>query len=128
MGRMSRGTNTDPVVGDVYRVAPETSVTGDKHGPNKRPAAVVETTRRAVQTLTRTTHPDKNARTLPSPKNDDLDLDQDAWWSDRNQRPLARSWLSEPAKCLYLGRLPEDETRALERFWDTTVSLGRKNL
>ncbi len=128
MVRMSRGTKTDPVVGDVYHVAPETSVTGDKHGRSRRPAAVVETSKRAVHTLTRTTHPDKNARTLHSPRNVELGLDKEGWWSDMNQRPLPRTWLAEAAKCLYLGGLSEDETRDLKRFWETTVSLGRKNL
>lgn len=128
MDFMTGGTKTDPECGDVYRVSPKTSVNGDKHGSNGRPAAVVETSRRAVHALTRTTNPDRNARTLTSSKNDAIGLTKDAYWTDVNQRPLPRSALADEALCRYLGRLPGDETRALEAFWATSVALGRKNL
>lgn len=127
MALMTGGVNTDPETGDVYRVSPKTSVNGDKHGSNGRPAAVVETSQRAVHTLTRTTHPEKNARTLRSAKNDAIGLTKEGYWTDVNQRPVPRSALAKKALCRYLGRLPEDETRALASFWATTLMLGRKN-
>lgn len=128
MAFMTGGTKTDPEIGDVYRVSPKTSVNGDKHGSNGRPAAVVETTKRAVHTLTRTTHPEPNSRTLHSPRNDKIGLTKEGHWTDVNQRPLPRSALAKPTLCRYLGRLPEDEAHALEAFWATSVILGRKNL
>lgn len=49
------------------------------------------------------------------------------YWTDVNQRPVPRSALADEALCRYLGRLPEDEARALGSFWATTLMLGRKN-
>lgn len=127
MAFMTGGTKTDPECGDVYRVSPKMSANGDKHGSNGRLSGVVEVSKRSVHTLTRTTHPDKGARTLESAKNDAIGLTKDGYWTDVNQRPVPRSALADEARCRYLGRLPEDETRALGSFWATTLMLGRKN-
>lgn len=124
---MTGGTKTDPEGGDVYRVSPKMSANGDKHGAKGRLSGVVETSKRAVHTLTRTTHPERNARTLYSPKKEEIGLTKDGYWTDVNQRPVPRSALDDEALCRYLGRLPEDEARALESFWATTLLLGRKN-
>lgn len=121
-------TNTDPVEGDVYRTSPDTSASGDVHGENKRICGVVELTRRSVLTLTRTTRPEKHARKLESAKNKQMGLTKAAWWTDVNQRPLSRSWLADPARVEYLGRLPDPESRQLAEFWQMSKMLGRTNL
>lgn len=121
-------TNTAPVLGDVYRCAPNTSANGDVHGGNKRLCGTVEVLPRVITTLTRTTHPEPGARTLESDKRPEIGLTKDGYWTDHNQRPLARTWLADAAKCEYVGRLPETETVALVKFWDTAKLLGRKGL
>lgn len=121
-------TNTDPVEGDVYRTSPDTSVSGDAHGDNKRICGVVELTPRSVLTLTRTTRPEKHARKLESAENKQMGLTKAAWWTDVNQRPLARSWLADPDRVEYLGRLPEPESTKLAEFWQMSKILGRTNL
>lgn len=80
-----------------------------------------------MSTLTRTTHPEPGSRTLPSPKNPAIGLTKDGYWTDRNQRPLARRWLDDPARCKYLGLLPSAQRDALVGFWNTTKMLGRGN-
>lgn len=120
-------TNTTPVVGDVYRCAPSTSANGDVHGENGRLCGTVEVLPRVITTLTRTTHPERGARTLESGKRPEIGLTKDGYWTDHNQRPLPRSWLGDAGKCEYTGRLPKSETDALVYFWATTKLLGREN-
>lgn len=125
---MTRRTNTTPTLGDVYRTDPSTSASGDVHGDHGRLSAVVELMKRAVQTLTRTTHPQRGARKLESPRNPTIGLTKAGWWTDVNQRPLPRGWLADPQKCEYVGGLPESESTELVEFWKQSVLLGRKNL
>ena len=117
-----------PEVGDVYRAFPQTSTTGDAHGENGRPVAVVELMARVATTLTRTTHPESDARTVPSPADPELGLSKDGWWTDRHQRPMPYSWFDNPDFCTYLGRLSSETTEKLVAFWEKTIALGRKNL
>ncbi len=120
--------NASPVIGDVYRCAPSTSVNGDVHGSNGRLCGTVEVTSRSVMTLTRTRHPEPGARKLESPRHPEIGLTDEGFWTDQNQRPLARAWLSDASKCDYTGKLPESETDALVRFWEATKLLGRRCL
>lgn len=118
-------TNTVPVLGDVYRCAPSTSANGDVHGGNARLCGTVELLPRSIMTLTRTTNPERGSKTLESPRQPEIGLTKDGYWTDHNQRPLPRTWLADAAKCEYVGRLPESETDALVNFWATTKLLGR---
>jgi hypothetical protein len=76
--------------------------------------------------LSRTTHPDRDARTLESPKNPELGFTKDGYWQDRNQRPVPKSFWGTK-HFMYLGRLPTSEEAALMDFWKTTNMLGRRN-
>lgn len=117
----------DPQPGDVFRASPDTSVDGDAHGDNARPVGVVERLSRVAYCLGRSTHPEKDARTLPSPAQPNLGLHKEAHWQDRHQRPVARRyWGTE--HFVYLGRLSDSEREALAKFWTTTNLLGRKGL
>ena len=126
-GHISTTTKPEPEVGDAYRCSPKTSVNGDAHGDNKRICGVVEVMPRSVVALTRTTHPEGDARTVESPKGSVPGFTKDAWWTDRNQRPLVRAWLRDGDLCEYLGRLPQGEKEELLRFWETTKMLGLAN-
>lgn len=128
MVSMTGGVKEDPETGDVYRVSPRMSANGDRHGPHARPCAVVDQNKRSIIMLTRTTHPQRGARTLASAKNEAIGLTKDGYWSDVNQRPVPRPALAKAALCHYLGRLPDDETHELKSFWATSVLLGRTNL
>ena len=87
----------------------------------------MERQKRVVLTLTRTTHPEPEARTLPSPKNEQCGFDKDGFWQDRYQRPIHQAfWGTDDF--VYVGRLPEDESEQLAEFWKITLMLGRRNL
>lgn len=116
-----------PQPGELHRASPETSTTNDVHGVKPRPCAVVERARRVALTLTRTTHPEKDARTVASSRNDELGLDLDGYWQDRFQRPIAKKFWGTP-DFSYVGQLPSDEWSDLQAFWKVTEMLGRKNL
>lgn len=117
----------DPQPGELYRASPKTSTTGDKHGSNPRPCAVVERDRRVARTLTRATHPEPNARTLLSPAKPELGLNLDGYWQDRFQRPIPKKFWGT-ADFSYLGELPSAEWSDLQAFWNMTDMLGRRNL
>lgn len=121
------GVNNNPQPGDVFRASPATSVDGDAHGKRPRPVGVVERLPRVARCLGRTTHPDGNAYTETSPANPHLGLTEDAFWQDRHQRPVPRKYWGT-SDFVYLGRLPDPEKEALEKFWDKTKRLGRENL
>lgn len=112
-----------PELGDVYRVTPATSPLGDSHGSNRRPAGVVELSPHVARTLTRTTHPSRTARSLPSPANPVLGLREGAW-TDHKPRPIPLRWFATD-ECEYLGALDDDEREAMLEFWKATKMLGR---
>jgi hypothetical protein len=114
---------TDPAVGDVYRVTPETSPLGDAHGENRRPVGVVQLDPNVAKTLTRTTHPRREHRIVESPANTKLGLDAGAW-TDHKPRPIPYRWFGT-TECDFLGPLDAEERDELLRFWETTKMLGR---
>ena len=118
--------DADPQLGDAYRASPVTSTTGDVHGESSRPCAVVERQKRVALTLTRTTHPEPDARMLPSPKNEACRFDKDGFWQDRYQRPIHRKYWGT-SDFMYVARLPEIEAEQLAEFWKVTLMLGRRN-
>ena len=126
-GVVTARINTEPVVGDVYRLSPRLSVNGDAHGQAKRPAGVVELTEWTVSTITRTTVKNPPGNAMPSKANLKICLDKDGHWTDVNQRPFARHHLPNPEMCRYLGHLDEDETARLKDFWKLIDALGRRN-
>ncbi len=114
-------------VGDVYRADPTTSLTGDAHGSKPRPIAVVECRQRVAVTLTRTTHPGKDARRLESPADPAIGLTKGGWWTDASQRPIFYKHFADAKKLKYLGRLSEEQTDELVGFWNRTKMLGRES-
>lgn len=118
----------NPQPGEVYKASPRTSVNGDRHGKTMtRPVGVVERLPRVAMCLGRSTHPEKDARTLDSAKNLSIGLTEDAAWQDRFQRPVPRSFWGTP-DFTYAGRLPTQEASDLLQFWAMTTLLGRKGL
>lgn len=112
-------------VGDVYRLAPETSFSGDKHGPNWRPCGVVEHLPDVtVILLGRTSQNPGRRRHVTSPAQPRIGLTKRGWWTDRHIRPLAPKRLADAALAEYLGALSEEEASEIRRFWLVTKELG----
>lgn len=117
----------NPQPGEVYLAHKDTSPDRDVHGENRRRVGVVERLKNVALCVGRTTHPDTDANTIPSPKNPAIGLSEDGYWQDRHQRPVPRRfWGTE--KFAYAGALPDEEKEALLRFWKMTKLLGRTNL
>lgn len=117
----------DPQPGDVFKSSPATSAAGDAHGNRSLPCCVVERLPRVAISLGRTTHPERDARTLESARNTSLGLSEDGWWQDRFQRTVsARFWGTRDF--VYSGRLPSPEWDDLQHFWQMTSMLGRRCL
>lgn len=114
----------DPELGDVYWAKPQTSLFGDAHGDNARPVGVVELKPRVAQTLTRTTHPRKDAMKIESPTNAELGL-QGGWWTDYKPRPIMLATFADANECRYAGPLPENERDDLVDLWQKSRMLGR---
>jgi len=113
-------------VGDVYRLAPETSFSGDKHGSNWRPCGVAEHLPEVtVILLSRTTQPPRGRRRhVESPAQPHIGLTKPGWWTDRHVRPLAPERLRDESLAEYLGSLPDAEADEVRRFWLVTKDLG----
>jgi hypothetical protein len=114
----------NPDLGDVYWAKPQTSLFGDAHGDNARPVGVVELNPRVAQTLTRTTHPQRDALKVESPASVELGL-QAGWWTDYKPRPIMLATFSDADACIYAGPLPEEERDDLVQLWQKSKMLGR---
>lgn len=118
--------DADPQPGDCYKAGPATSIDGDAHGDRRRPVAVVERLERVATCLTRTTHPEPGADTIPSPADPSIGLSQEGCWTNRHQRSIpARFWGTDDF--VYAGLLPESEAEELQQFWQRLGLLGRRN-
>lgn len=117
--------DADPQPGEVYMASPKTSFNGDKHGDNARPFGVAKRNPRVAICVNRSTHPERDARTIESPAMPELGLD-DAYWQSRFHRTVHKKWWGTP-DFRYLGRLPAAEAEALARFFAVSEMLGEHN-
>lgn len=117
--------DADPQPGEVYMASPETSFNGDAHRSNARPFGVAKRNANVAICVNRSTHPERDARTIDSPANPELGLDK-AWWQSRFHRTVHRRWWGKP-QFRYLGRLPASEAQELADFFRVSEMLGEHN-
>lgn len=117
--------DADPQPGDLYMASPRTSFNGDAHGDNARPFGVAKRNPRVAICVNRTTNPEKDARTIPSPAKPELNL-VDAYWQSRFHRTVHRKWWGTD-DFRYLDRLPTTEAADLARFFAISEMLGEDN-
>ena len=114
--------HADPQPGDLYMASPRTSFNGDRHGDSHRPFGVGKRRPNVAICVNRSTHPEKDARTIPSPAKPHLGL-VEASWQSRFHRTVHRKWWGTP-DFRYLDRLPAPEAEALAQFFAISEMLG----
>lgn len=100
---------TGALRGDIYNAKPDAVVGGDAHLGPRRMVCVAELPHDqfAWRAMSRTTTAQDEAVDLFSPRDEQLGLSMDGWWSHRFIRSVKKRWTGHPTECAYLATLGE---------------------